>query len=87
MEQQPTITSYLPLNISVGTSEDDAINVSSLNDATSHAVDEDHIIYIHDCDERLLFTLNCYGQPNETLSTIDSLIFDYVKDAEGDDVK
>jgi hypothetical protein len=87
MTQQPTITSHLPLNLSVGTSEGDAINVSSLDDAISYAIDEDHIIYVHNCDDRLLFTLNCYGEPNETLSTIDSLIFDYIKNAEGDDVK
>lgn len=83
----PSIASYLPINISTGTSEVNAINYSSLEEALSFASDDDQVVYIHDNAFRLILTLNAVGQPNETLSTIEQLILQYAQDAEGDDVK
>jgi hypothetical protein len=81
-----SITHYLPLNISVGTTDDNRLNCYSLANAINKASSEHYIIYI-DSDDKTLFKLNCYGLPIDTLSDMDKVILQYLTDAEGDDVK
>lgn len=84
---QSRITSYLPLQLAVGTSFEDAKNVNNLDTAIAHASDEDHIIYVMDRHNETIFTLNAYGQPNSTLTDVEKELLQYIKDGEGDDVK